>query len=411
MSFACDHCNKSVPAPKGRDWPTRCPWCGGPVIYVGLISTSGTKSQQAPITLSRAKQAPARRAVPTREWIAAAAVVGVLLAVLLGISWFLVAHAGDKRPQAEAAAGEKPTGVRLEPAPVVAVVEPRRVDPVLPPIGQERPVPNQAEELPLPAVVNPPQDPPVGVAAVAVAEEEVLPRPAPVVEVAVMQQPQPQQPLRPAPQNPGSLSATFMGVKAIGKRICIIADCSGSMAFNNRMVRLKKELANTLKALSPEQEFYVIYFSTDPIPMPARSWRHGGKDVKKILPWIGGQPAGGGTEPLPAFELAFRLKPKPDVIFFLTDGIIPTTVPAAVAKLNAKARTPINTILFGGELATTDARVEMVPVRQGRKIVMVPRKRLVPKMEKDEGQLQQIARDSGGTHRFVPDIGKGDDKR
>jgi hypothetical protein len=27
-------------------------------------------------------------------------------------------------------------------------------------------------------------------------------------------------------------------------------------------------------------------------------------------------------------------------------------------------------------------------------------------MEKDMGQLQQVSRDSGGTHRFVPDDGK-----
>ncbi len=199
-----------------------------------------------------------------------------------------------------------------------------------------------------------------------------------------------------------------MGLKAPGKRFCIIADCSGSMAFNDRMTRLKLEMRKTLKALSPDQEFYVIYFSATAIPMPAKSWRRGGKDVAKILPWIGGQQPEGNTEPLPAFERAFRLDPLPDAIFFLTDGLIPITVPQGVARLNGmgKNKVPINTILFGGELAGVGERIVMVPVRVGNKMTMVPRKILVPKREKDEGQLEQIARDSGGTHRFVPDFGK-----
>src|SRR5262249_4723030 len=69
------------------------------------------------------------------------------------------------------------------------------------------------------------------------------------------------------PPVPAPSSATFMGIKAPGKRFCIIANCSGSMAFNNRMVRLKKEVARTLNALSDDQEFYVIYFNSDAIPM------------------------------------------------------------------------------------------------------------------------------------------------
>jgi hypothetical protein len=230
--------------------------------------------------------------------------------------------------------------------------------------------------------------------------------PGPAEKPAVPKiEPKPQQPALPQPASP---SALFMGIRSLGKRICIIADCSGSMAFNNRMVRLKKEMARTLKALSPDQEFYVIYFSSTAIPMPAKSWRRGGRDVKRILPWIGAQPADGSTEPMPAFARAFRLKPRPDVIYFLTDGIIPAGVPAQVARLNGAGqdRVPINAILFGGELPGVEQRVEMVPVRSGRKIVMVPRKRAVAKVEKDEGQLERIARDSGGTYRFVPDAAR-----
>ena len=104
---------------------------------------------------------------------------------------------------------------------------------------------------------------------------------------------------------------------------------------------------------------------------------------------------------MPAFARTFRLAPRPDVIFFLTDGIIPATVPAEVARLNGKGKNavPIHTILFGGELPGEEERIEMAPVRTGRKIVMVPRRILVPKREKDDGQLEQISRESGGTPR------------
>jgi hypothetical protein len=198
-----------------------------------------------------------------------------------------------------------------------------------------------------------------------------------------------------------------MGIKAEGKRFCIIADCSGSMKFKGRMERLKKELKQTLKDLDADQQFYVIFFSTFPNPM-GKGWRNGGKDAKRAGIWIDNQMADGGTEPLPAFRLAFKLNPRPDVMFFLTDGLIPKDVPAAVDRLNTKGgktRVPIHTILFGGELAEMRvAGVERVPVRVGNRVTMVTRPRLVPVVEKDEGQLQQVSKDSGGTHRFVPDF-------
>jgi hypothetical protein len=223
-------------------------------------------------------------------------------------------------------------------------------------------------------------------------------------------------PLEKQGQGPGMvkpLEANFMGVKAFGSRICIIADCSGSMAYNNRMKRLKAELKKTVEALSPEQEFFIIYFSDSATPMRTRRnknnkiWQTGGEELKKVFNWIDNQPPGGGTEPMPAFEFAFRLKPRPDAIYFLTDGLIPVTTPQGVARLNgAKNKVPIHTILFGGELAGVEERVVMVPVNVRGKITMVPRRVPVAKVEKDVGQLQQVSRDSGGTHRFIPDEGK-----
>jgi hypothetical protein len=415
MSFACDRCNKTLPATASRaGWQTRCPWCGGPVTYIGL--TSASAHETAPATLTRVGTAPRRargeQRGSTREWLVGAGVIALLLFVLMGMGWFLVSRPRPRQHDSGASTaapgatteftGARPSqgeGERETASQALARAETghlpieRDRDDQKPPEGQKPPGESKqpirlldfagAEALPImPKPVGP---------------EQVAPKQAVPKQVA------PKQPVvvpRPAPP-----AAVFMGVKAAGKRFCIIADCSGSMAFNGRMVRLKKEMGRTLKALTDDQEFYVIYFSSDAIPMPAKSWRRGGKDVKKILPWIGLQPAEGSTEPMPAFALAFRLKPRPDAIYFLTDGIIPTNVPAQVARLNGVGanRVPIHAILFGGELPTVEQRTEMVPVRSGRRIIMVPRKRPVAKVEKDEGQLRQIARDSGGTYRFIPD--------
>jgi hypothetical protein len=191
--------------------------------------------------------------------------------------------------------------------------------------------------------------------------------------------------------------ATFMGARANGRRFCIIADTSGSMMLNNRMGRLKDELKQTLADLGDDQACHLIFFHSVAEPMPEKGWLRGGKDVARILPWIDRQTPRGGTEPMPAFNLAFALEPRPDAIFFMTDGLIPANVPQEVARLNGPgtAKVPISTILFGGD------EEALFPGRKVSKKVQA----MIEKMRKQaEGRLEQIARESGGSHRFVPDV-------
>ncbi|MGA1045442.1 MAG: magnesium chelatase, partial [Phycisphaerales bacterium] len=69
------------------------------------------------------------------------------------------------------------------------------------------------------------------------------------------------------------------------------------------------------------------------------------------------------------------LDPRPDAIFFLTDGEVPADTPALVRRLNDRIRpTVINTVAFGTEA--------------GR------------------AALEEIARDSDGIFRFVPTGGR-----
>ena len=79
----------------------------------------------------------------------------------------------------------------------------------------------------------------------------------------------------------------------------------------------------------------------------------------------------GGHEPLPAFEAAFtRLRPRPDAIFFMTDGLFRPEVADVIPTLNA-----------------------------GRKPVPIHSISLVDRGA--EALLRKIADDSEGTYRHV----------
>ncbi len=176
--------------------------------------------------------------------------------------------------------------------------------------------------------------------------------------------------------------AQFLGVQAKGQRFCIIADCSGSMS-GNAILELKAETSKTIRDLDPSREFYVVFFHSTAVPMPHPSWVDASKEnVDKVLPWIAGIRAQGGTSPKSAFLHAFKLQPRPDVIFFMTDGLIPADVPAAVAQMNGgPTKVTIHTIMFTRNSGKNN-------------IVNIERKR-------GEPPLRLLAEQSGGTFRHV----------
>jgi hypothetical protein len=95
----------------------------------------------------------------------------------------------------------------------------------------------------------------------------------------------------------------------------------------------------------------VIFFDTIcTFPPEGVAWRQGGTtDVNQTVAWINTITPRGGTLPGPAFQVAFQvLSPRPDVIFFMTDGGIPNQTPAQVASLNSQSpKVVVNTIMFG----------------------------------------------------------------
>ncbi|PQO32445.1 VWA domain-containing protein [Bremerella cremea] len=163
---------------------------------------------------------------------------------------------------------------------------------------------------------------------------------------------------------------TFMGVRAEGSRICIIADCSGSMD-GAKLDFVKEEILEAVRSMSRESEFQIIFFNSQAVPYTQKGWRNPKRDLESVKKWLNTVHAQGGTMPLSAFQEAFRLMPTPDAIFFMTDGLFEPDVPPQVKAMN-----------IGG---SSKAKIHAISF-----------------LDKSAEQfMRQIATDSGGTYRHV----------
>lgn len=169
----------------------------------------------------------------------------------------------------------------------------------------------------------------------------------------------------------GGGGASFFGVEARGNRFAYIIDVSGSMDVGGKLQSLQRELANSVSNLSESSSFVVFTFSSGAAALGGRkSWTQAtgqGKGWAKLE--IERLRAEGGTVPLPAFQDVLAIKPRPDAIYFMTDGEFESTVVEEVQALNRKYRVPVHCICF----VSKDA----------------------------EGLMRRIAQLSGGTYTFV----------
>jgi len=167
----------------------------------------------------------------------------------------------------------------------------------------------------------------------------------------------------------------FFGLDLAGERFVFVVDASRSMNHpypgeaKNRLGRVKIELYNTVKKMTANQSFFVVFFNTEPIPMPSRGMVKAEPAlIRPYLEWIFQARGIGQTNPESALIMALRLKP--DKIYFLTDGDFSYRSVRAVRQAN-RGRIPIHTIGFGGQ--------------------------------DGEKNLQEIAHDSQGTYQFIPE--------
>ena len=167
----------------------------------------------------------------------------------------------------------------------------------------------------------------------------------------------------------------FFGLDLAGKQFVFVVDASRSMNHpypgeaKNRLGRVKIELYNTVLKMTSDQSFFVVFFNSEPIPMPSRGMvRAEPALIRPYLNWIFSARGMGQTNPESALLLALRLNP--DKIYFLTDGDFSYRSVRAVREAN-RNRIPIHTIGFGGQ--------------------------------EGEKNLLEIARDSQGTYQFIPE--------
>lgn len=133
------------------------------------------------------------------------------------------------------------------------------------------------------------------------------------------------------------------------KRVVYVSDASGSM-FGQLQTLLDFELKTSVDRLRPSQLFNIIFFRED---KPALIQEHEllfatPANKTRAYEFLKNYAKGGRTNVLPALQAAFAMRPKPDLIFLLTDGMLdsPDEVIALINRLNADRKTRINTILF-----------------------------------------------------------------
>ena len=175
----------------------------------------------------------------------------------------------------------------------------------------------------------------------------------------------------------GGGAASFFGVEARGTRFAFIVDISGSMT-GPKLQALKRELVSSIEGLSDHASFSVVFFSSTPRIIGGRAkWIRAGDRARRFaIQEINSVDAGGATNPLPAMQIVFDLRPRPDAIYFMTDGQFSELVVHEFARMNGSwiEPIPIHTISFVSREA--------------------------------EGALKRIADASGGTYTHIPGPGQ-----
>ena len=146
----------------------------------------------------------------------------------------------------------------------------------------------------------------------------------------------------------GAGGTSFFGVEARGLRFAFVVDTSGSMD-GEKLDYLKRELNKAIDRLGENTSYVVLCFESDVRPLngttklsPANS-----KNKKASLDAITNLRAGGGTEPMSALSAALRNRPRPDAIYFMTDGLFDASVVDQLrSELRGGRNVPIHCISF-----------------------------------------------------------------
>ncbi|MDR2344924.1 MAG: VWA domain-containing protein [Planctomycetaceae bacterium] len=137
--------------------------------------------------------------------------------------------------------------------------------------------------------------------------------------------------------------ATLQVFGAIGRgsSFVFVFDRSGSM-IGKPLSNAKLELIQALESLNHRHRFNIIFYDYDQVVWRSSMVAGTKKNKNNAVTFIEGIIAGGGTKPLPPLLKAISYRP--DVIFFLTDGVFDINLDDICRKTG---RTKINVIQFG----------------------------------------------------------------
>lgn len=158
----------------------------------------------------------------------------------------------------------------------------------------------------------------------------------------------------------GTGASSLFGIEGVGNRIVYVIDRSDSMNGNGGRPwqAAKTELIASLSRLDRSQFFQLILYNDQPSPYrgtpsagAAVQWLQAEKSaLDRAQSYLETANAFGGTNHLDALQMALRMRP--DVIYFLTDGRVPSLSQrelSDIARIAQTAGTTIHAIEFGNE--------------------------------------------------------------
>jgi hypothetical protein len=210
--------------------------------------------------------------------------------------------------------------------------------------------------------------------------------PEPITQFLQPASVQNQQVIKPQTEQPANVEQAaaqveFFGSPSVGRRICYVVDCSGSM--QGLWERVKAELVDSIGQLQQDQYFCVIVFGAGSIleTNGGKMARAANSVKNESYNFINSLNPAGSTNALAALQQSIRVRDatgqSPNVIYFLTDGFELSEQDGlrfahqVMTMLRSFApKTQINTIgLWPSE--TDKSTLETIAIQSGGKFTLI----------------------------------------